>query len=44
MKKISGTKVLLIICGACFALVAAGVAHALGLPGKIVEKVKELKS
>lgn len=44
MKKMSGTKILLIICSACFALIAAGVICALGVPKKLIGAVKELKN
>lgn len=43
MKNMSGTKILLIVCSACFALVAVGVAFALGLPKKLVEAVRGLR-
>ena len=41
MKKISAGKVVLWICAACFAIIAAMIAHALEIPGKIIEKFRD---
>ena len=38
MKKISAGKVVLWICAACFAIIAAMVAHALEIPPKILNQ------
>lgn len=40
MKKISAGKAILWICAACFAIIAAMVAHALEIPGKVIEKIR----
>lgn len=44
MKNMSGTKVIMIVCSVCFALIAAGVAYTLGVPKKIMEKVRDHKN
>lgn len=41
MKKNSAGKVVLWICAACFAIISAMVAHALEIPGKIIEKIRD---
>lgn len=41
MRKISGTKVFVIFCSACFAIIVAGIMYTLEVPKKIVEMVNE---
>lgn len=41
MKKMSGTKWVLVVCATCFTLILVGVMQALGVPGKIIRWFKE---
>ena len=41
MKKMSGTKVFMIVCSVCFAVIAAAVMKAFDIPRKALNKINE---